>query len=504
MSLARDVAGTGFIARRHRHAGWTGLLTAILAAAPQTAAAHGFGALYNLPVPFWLYAWGAAAALLVSFLLAAFFATSATGVGAPREISLQDRAWIRALRRSLPLLRAVSVALLALCIATGWLGNRDPYRNFNMTFFWVIFVLGLTYLTALIGNVFALCNPWRILAEWLLRGRLATPPLRYPAALGEWPALALYLGFISFELFGHSRPASLATALALYTGLNLTGAWLIGTRDWFTHCEPFSVFLRLTGLMAPVGIDPDAPERHQQLVLRRPFAGLLQAQPPSLGGVVFALAMLSTTAFDGLKATQWWVNLFWKDPTGWVTTLAGARPIMRYAELRPWYAGWEGFWLLASPFIYCALYLLCITLAKLITRSGHRFRALALAFGYSLLPIAFVYHLTHYSTLLLSQGVKIVSLASDPFGQGWDLFGTAQLWRAPILPGMALVWHAQVGLILFGHVVSVAVAHRIALGLFPTRRQALASQLPMLALMVLFTVAGLWILAQPLTTERMR
>jgi hypothetical protein len=490
------------IASRPGHAS-SGLL-ATLAALPGPASAHGFGALYNLPVPFWLYAWGAVAALLVSFLLAAFFATSASGARGPSMMSLYDRAWARTLRRGLPVLRAASVMLLALCIATGWLGNRDPYRNFNMTFFWVLFVLGLTYLTALVGNVFALCNPWRVLAEWLLRGRLAAAPLRYPQALGEWPALALYLGFIGFELFGHSRPDSLATALAFYTVLNLVGAWLIGTQHWFGYCEPFSVFLRMTGLLAPIGIDPDALEPHQRLVLRMPFAGLLQQRPASLGGMVFALAMLATTAFDGLKATQWWVNLFWKDPTGWVTTLAGARPIMRYAQLRPWYVGWETFWLLASPLIYSALYLLCIALAKGLTRTTHSFRVLTLAFGYSLLPIAFVYHLTHYSTLLLSQGVKIVSLASDPFGWGWDLFGTAQLWRAPILPSMALVWHAQVGLILFGHIVSVAMAHRIALGFFPRRRQALASQLPMLTLMVLFTVAGLWILAQPLTTERMR
>ena len=69
---------------------------------------------------------------------------------------------------------------------------------------------------------------------------------------------------------------------------------------------------------------------------------------------------------------------------------------------------------------------------------------------------------------------------------------------------MSWVWHVQVGLILLGHVVSVYVAHRIALRVFETRRQALISQLPMLLLMMAFTVAGLWILAQPLTVELMR
>ena len=238
--------------------------------------------------------------------------------------------------------------------------------------------------------------------------------------------------------------------------------------------------------------------------LRWPFSGLLRERPNSLSTVAFALAMLSTTAFDGLRATQWWVWLFWRDTTGWLTALVGRPPISALELLRPWYIRWELFWLLISPFLYLAAYLACLWLAKQLTRSPRPLRELALDFGYSLLPIALVYHATHYSTLLLTQGLKIVSLFSDPFGWGWNLFGSAQLLRAPILPAMGTVWHTQVGLILFGHVLSVCVAHRIALRIWPGRRLALLSQLPMLLLMVAFTVAGLWILAQPLTVELMR
>jgi hypothetical protein len=158
--------------------------------------------------------------------------------------------------------------------------------------------------------------------------------------------------------------------------------------------------------------------------------------------------------------------------------------------------------LLASPWLYFAAYMVCIALARALGGGQCRIGELALDFAYTLLPIALVYHVTHYATLLLTQGVKIVSLVSDPFGRGWNLFGTAGLWRAPILPDMGWVWHAQVGLILAGHVASVALAHRVALAVFPSRRAAALSQLPMLLLMVAFTVAGLWIIAQPLTDER--
>ena len=474
--------------------------------APLPAGAHGFGRLYNLPVPFWLYAWAASAALLLSFLLAAYFASAPAAVREGGSRDLGRQAFGRWLRRARPALAALSLGLLLLCIASGLFGNRDPYRNFSMTFFWVVFVLAITYLTALLGDFYAALNPWRVLTGLLARvwRGYARGRLRYREAWGDWPALALYLGFIAYELFGHSKPPSLALALLAYSALNLLGVWLVGAGAWFRHCELFSVFLRLVALMAPLDYQPaEQTGGRGRLRLRWPFSGLLHERPQNLGTVCFALAMLSTTAFDGLRATQWWVWLFWRDTSGWITALAGSPPISAIALLRPWYIRWELFWLLVSPFLYLAAYLACLWLAKRLTRSTRPLRALALDFGYSLLPIALVYHATHYSTLLLTQGLKIVSLFSDPFGWGWNLFGSAQWLRAPILPAMGTVWHTQVGLILLGHVLSVAVAHRIALRLWPDRRQAMFSQLPMLLLMVAFTVAGLWILAQPLTNERM-
>jgi hypothetical protein len=53
-------------------------------------------------------------------------------------------------------------------------------------------------------------------------------------------------------------------------------------------------------------------------------------------------------------------------------------------------------------------------------------------------------------------------------------------------------------LIIIGHVVAVYLAHVVALKLFATRRAALISQIPMVALMVLYTSLSLWILAQPI------
>ena len=59
------------------------LLAAALALLAPAVAAHGFGRLYTLPVPVWMYLYGAAAALLASFALIAWFAVGGAAAAAP-------------------------------------------------------------------------------------------------------------------------------------------------------------------------------------------------------------------------------------------------------------------------------------------------------------------------------------------------------------------------------------------------------------------------------------
>lgn len=468
-------------------------LAACAAISPGAASAHSFGVVYTLPVPFWLYAWSAAATLVLSFVVVGLFVArghTPAKRAEPRWHTLPT--W---LHRGL---QALSVAALAMCMLTGWLGSPNPYGNFNMTFFWVIFVLGYAYLTALIGNLYALINPWRTLAAGITRvwRRYDRPRLPWPAWLGVWPALALYMGFICLELFGGTRPATLANALGGYTLLNLLMVPIFGSRAWFRRGEFFAVFLRLIGRMAPVHWDSDAPRRwHWQW----PGAGLLRATPAHWSMVVFILFMLASTAFDGLHEAKPWVQLFWTDLYHRVfIDWYGNNPLAAFGPMRALWQWWQAAWLLASPWLYLVLYLAGIAGVGALTGWREPLMATARRFATSLLPIVLVYHVTHYYTLIESQGVKILALASDPFGRGWDLFGTADWFQYNIVPDVGVVWHMQVGLIVAGHVASVYVAHLQALAWLRERRLAAVSQLPMLVLMVGFTVAGLWILSQPI------
>ena len=61
-----------------------------------------------------------------------------------------------------------------------------------------------------------------------------------------------------------------------------------------------------------------------------------------------------------------------------------------------------------------------------------------------------------------------------------------------------MVWYIAVTTIVVGHVFAVYVAHVMAMRVFTDRGAALRSQIPMLVLMVGYTMVSLWILSQPI------
>ena len=119
-------------------------------------------------------------------------------------------------------------------------------------------------------------------------------------------------------------------------------------------------------------------------------------------------------------------------------------------------------------------------------------------FAASLMPIAVAYHLAHYASYLALAGQLMLPILSDPLGLGWDLIGTANhRIDLGVIDARSVWWIAAVALVI-GHGLSVFVAHAEALRLYPDRRRAVRSQLPMMVFMVGLTALSLWILSQPI------
>ena len=295
----------------------------------------------------------------------------------------------------------------------------------------------------------------------------------------------LFLLFAWLELVAPGRdvPRNVAIAILIYSVFTWTGFVTFGRDTWLKNGEVFAVAFGLFGRFAPLDFTNDDRWR----VSIRPFAtGLLTRTPLEPSITAFSLLMLGTVTVDGFMETPLWAAVVERVITG-----TGS------LDANPWaYMAMQTTLLVAGPLALAALYLVVISLMARI--SGEQRANLSGLFILSLIPIAIAYHLAHYFSLFAIAGQFIIPLASDPFGYGWDLFGT-MLYRIDIgVVDAKSIWYLSVIAIVTGHVVAVWVAHLTAFLVFRDSRAADRSQYPMLALMVSYTMLSLWILAQPI------
>ena len=451
-----------------------------------TLLAHGIGGVRDLPVPETYFFWTAAIVLVVSFvLLGALWKRpllEARGGGRPLPHVVGSVVLSKPLH---VVLQAISVALLVLTLATALFGTSTELLNFAPTFVYVIFWLGLPLLSVLLGNVWSVLSPWRAIADgtvWLLElgDREARPVLEWTGRWGRYPAAGALFAFVALEL-AHPRPAyprTLAIAIALYTYWALAGMAVFGREAWTRNGEGFAVAFGLLARIAPFAA------RDGTVVVRWPFTGLAGPERTP-GTLVLVAVMLGSTSFDGFSRTTTWQDLL-ADLRG---DLAGSS--QRMADLVTTLVNTAGLALFVGAVV--VTYLAAMWSARALVRAP---RSLVPDFVLALVPIAGAYLVAHYFSLFVIQGQFIVTLVSDPFGKGWDLFGTRDFGPNLAVLSPTTVWYVQVASLVVGHVAGLAIAHDRAVTLFEDRRAALRSQYPMLALMVLYTVGGLWVLSR--------
>jgi hypothetical protein len=448
--------------------------------------AHGIGGVRDLPVPEWLFFWGAAVVLVVSFL--------ALGVLWRRPVLSQLRngrpAPLRLSRVVLasPLhvvLQALSVALLVLVFVAALLGDTDPFRNLAPTWVYVVFWLGLPLLSFLLGDVWRVLSPWRALADAYVWARVrsggeARPLAVFPAGLGRWPAAVTLFAFTALELAyaDPSSPRALAFAIAVYTYVTLFGMAAFGREAWTRCGEGFAVLFSMFARMSVFDV------REGRLVLRAPLAPLSSADRTP-GAVAFLAVMLGSVGFDGFSRTTQWQNLIADVEAPHIIDRPGLGELL--------VTGVNLAGLLAAIALVAAAYVSACTLAR---STVHAPRPLVSEFVLSLVPIAFVYEVAHYFSLFVVQGQFAIPLLSDPLGKGWDVLGMADFAPnlAPFSPNT--IWYVQAGALVAGHVTGLTIAHDRAVTIFQRADDALRSQYAMLALMVLYTVGGLWLLSR--------
>ncbi len=486
---------------------------------PQMAVAHGFGEKYDLPVPLTFFVTGAGLAVALSFIIVAVFVRRTPSATDYPRLNLL-KWWLARALASPPVIRTLRVAavlILLLVLLTGALGINRSTVNIAPVLVWVYWWVGIAFASALLGNVWGLINPVRTLYEWIdaLARRVIPGGLSfgeddssYPAAWGAWPAVIIFALFAWFEIAyeGSAEPLSLAIAIIGYCMITWWGMAVFGADAWMRNADVFSVVFGVFARFAPTELrvvspsgEPEsiddveayraAPPERREFGLRPPGAGLLNSAGTSTSYMILVVVLLSTVTFDGLQDTPPWARIvhwaFVNSP-GWTSTAVTlVNTIGLFAFAGAFVAAYLGF---------CAI----------MARSGddpatRSTLAAARVFALSLVPIAFAYHLAHFFSYLLIQGQVVIPHASDPFGFGWDLFGTSAYAVNIGIINARFVWILAVVAIVIGHVIAVFLAHSTALRHFGAHDVALRSQRAMLVLMVGYTMVSLWILAQPIT-----
>ena len=442
------------------------------------ALAHASGRGFVLLLPTETMQWSGAIAVALSFALLAFIPA--------RFLTGLFREWAVA-RFSLPHIET-GISLLCLgmwgaLVVVGFVGARDPLANPLPLTVWTLLWVGMTLACAVFGNLWAVLNPWSGLVRLIA---LDKPMWRMPEGVGYAPALIGLLAFGWFEVvdLAPDDPARLATAVATYWLVTMMAMLVFGERVWLERGEFLHVFFGFIGRLAPIRFHRDDGVR---VTLSLPGAGLVSSPVPPLSGALFILCALAIVSFDGTSETWWWLSRLGINPLEFPgrSAVIGANTL--------------------GLILACALltlaFVVTLVLGMRLSRNPPMMRDAIGRLALSIIPISLAYHFAHYLIALLVNGQYALATATDPLATGADILGLGQFYVTTsflnVQESVALIWQVQSGAIIFGHVIAVCVAHRMALDLWNDPRQAAIGQIPLAALMIAYTVFGLWLLAQP-------
>jgi hypothetical protein len=442
--------------------------------------AHAFGQRYDLPVPLWLFVFGGALVVFLSFLLVLPRAVAPAAAG---EASFTDQAQ---LRRPAPVRWAIALLFTLGLVVAGLVGSQAVAENIVPSFFWLLVWVVVPISCGIIGDWTRPLNPFVALARAFdrpgvrraLLGDEAT--VHWPTWLGWWPAAVLFFIVACGELIFNgdaTRPGFAAAGLLGYAVVSALGGLFFGSSTWTDRAELFSVLFATWGRLGWWRFGAEG---------RRGFGGGLRVPfAAAVSRITFVLLLLVSVSFDGLLSTPAWKTFRTSIP---LTGLS--------------------FELLETA-VFAALVLVAWGLfggfAAVVRRagrlSGSTLHVLAGLLP-SLLPIAFGYLVAHNAEYIVINGQLFIPLLGNPAGiDGMHLlpspFNDSYEINPNLLPS-SVVWYFQVVLIIFVHIVAVVQAHRFLGRAARSEAAARRSEWPWIVAMVGYTMTSLWLLAQPL------
>ena len=368
-------------------------------------------------------------------------------------------------------------------------GTTLPLENFAPTFVYVAFWLGIPLLSVLFGNVWSVLSPvardrrlLRLAARARRKGGDAAVRRTRSASAAIRPRWRSSPSSRSSSRTRArpTRACSASRSRSTRTGRS-PGMAVYGREAWTQRRGGLRGRVRAP---RPHRAVHDAGRADRRSAGRSPGSPAPIARSATLAVVA---VLLGSTSFDGFSRTTIWQDLLGERPRG--RSSARRRGASTSPSRSSTWPGCSAFVARGRRHVPRCDRVVARRLVQPATRS------LVPEFLLSLVPIAFAYlaralllAVRHPGPVPDPARVRPVRSRLESLRDGRLRARTSRSCRRR--PSGTC---SGVGLVV-GHVAGLAIAHDRAVALFPRRADALRSQYPMLVLMVLFTVGGLWLL----------
>ena len=403
---------------------------------------HGIGSVGDLPIPFETVLNVSAWVIILTFV---FLKISwKKSVLVQKEVIVEQRQpWLG---------KMFGVFILSLLVLPGLISNEEAKTSITPLIIWVFLWIGVPVLGLVFGDIYSKFNPLSIIPS----------PEKKPSTV--WFAAALFLGLTWFELVWRKpgNPTHIGIVFILLM-LITTGTRIIFGKASI-EVDPLHLLHHLYAKLRFTLSKPIYKNMLENIANLSNFKGM----------EYFILLMIGTVTYDGLRGTTFWYNLFGSSTLD-IT--------------------FSTFAFFGINIIIIGSYRFACWFALKVSGEKQDLNNISLLFGHTMLPIAFAYHVTHYLSLLLYESQTILYRLNDPYGIGWNLFGIDEVTINYFLTPVAL-WGIQVFVTLAGHMLSVVLAHDLAIKLFG-HQQSDKTQYIFLLITVGLTLQALFVLSVP-------
>ena len=403
---------------------------------------HGIGSVGDLPIPFQTVLNVSAWVIVLTFVFL--------------KVSWKQSVLIRketVLDQKQPLLGKIfGFIILTLLIFPGLVGNEGAKTSITPLILWVFLWIGIPVLGLIFGDIYAKFNP------------LAIFPSNEKRPSTVWFASVLFLGLTWFELVWRKPGNPTHIGIVFIVLLLVTTVARIFFGKASIEVDPLHLLHHLYAKLRFTASRPIYKNMLENIANLSSFKGM----------EYFILLMIGTVTYDGLRGTTFWYNLFGS------STLEISFSTLAF---------------LSVNIIIISSYRFACWFALKVSGEKKELNEISLLFAHTMLPIAFAYHVTHYLSLLLYESQTILYRLNDPYGIGWNLFGVEEISVNYFLTPVAL-WGIQVFVTLAGHMLSVVLAHDLAIKLFG-HQQSDKTQYIFLLITVGLTLQALFVLSVP-------